>query len=178
MYAHPYIKAAAITDHDTLKGYYKTRELASAYQDILIIPGVEVRVTEGDLIILGILELPPKPWTVESVVDFAKESGGLAIVAHPYRVYGLGDLAMRYGFDAVEVLNGLSSPQLNKLAEGLAKTMNLPGVAGSDAHKVDELWTAYTEVQASFNVDEILKAIKNGFVKVPGTGRLIRSWTL
>jgi histidinol phosphatase-like PHP family hydrolase len=35
------------------------------------------------------------------------------------------------------------------MAENLAKEMGLPGVAGSDAHNVDELWTAYTEVQAS-----------------------------
>ncbi|MDI6846950.1 MAG: PHP domain-containing protein [Candidatus Bathyarchaeia archaeon] len=173
LYAHPSIKAVAITDHNTIEGYYKVRKLASAYQDILIIPGVEVSAVEGDLTVLGVAELPPKPWTVENVVDFTKERGGLVVVAHPYRAYGLGDLAKNYDFDAIEVLNGISAPHVNKMAENLAKAMGLPGVAGSDAHRVHELWTVYTEVQASSDADEILKAIKKGLVRVASTRKSI-----
>jgi predicted metal-dependent phosphoesterase TrpH len=173
LYAHPFIKAVAITDHNTVEGYYKAQELASAYEDVLIIPGVEVSTVNGDLIVLGIAELPPKPWTVKNVVDFAKEKEALTIAAHPYRAYGLGDLARKYDVDAIEVLNGASPPNVNKLAENLAKEMNLPGVAGSDAHQVGELWTVYTEVQATSDVDEILKAIKDGLVRVGTTEKSI-----
>ena len=174
LYAHPFIRAAAVTDHNTVEGYYKVRELARAYQDILIIPGVEIATTEGDLIVLGVEELPPKPWTVRDIIDFARQNGGLVVVAHPYRAYGLGDSAQKYPVDAIEVLNGASPPNVNKLAENLAKTMNLPGVAGSDAHSVEELWTAYTEVQAALDVDEVLRAIKSGLVRVASsTGRSI-----
>ena len=173
LYAHPFIKAVAITDHSTVDGYYKVRELASAYQDILIIPGVEVSTIYGDLIVLGVAELPPEPWTVENVINFARERGALTIAAHPYRAYGLGDLTKNYDVDAIEVLNGISSPHANKMAENLAKEMGLPGVAGSDAHQVNELWTAYTEVQASLDIDEILKAIKKGLVRVALTEKSI-----
>ena len=173
LYAHPFIKAVAITDHNTVQGYHKVQKLASPYQDILIIPGIEVSAVGGDLIVLGVTELPPKPWTVENVIDFARERDGLVVVAHPYRAYGLGDLAKNYDFDAVEVLNGISTPQVNKMAETLAKAMGLPGVAGSDAHRAHELWTAYTEVQASSDIDEILKAIKKGLVRVASTGKSI-----
>lgn len=173
LYAHPFIKAVAITDHNTVEGYYKVRELASAYQDILIIPGVEVSTIEGDLIVLGVAELPPRPWTVENVIDFARERQALTIAAHPYREYGLGDLTKNYDVDAIEVLNGASQPHVNKLAENLAKEMGLPGVAGSDAHQVNELWTVYTEVQASSDIDEILKAIKKGLVRVASTEKSI-----
>jgi predicted metal-dependent phosphoesterase TrpH len=165
LYAHPYIKAVAITDHNTTKGYHKTRKLASAYQDILIIPGIEVTTTEGDIIILGVTEPPPKPWTPENIIDYTKQQNGITIAAHPYRTYGLGDQAKNYDFDAIETLNGISTPQANKTAQKLAKTMNLPGVAGSDAHRTNEMWSVYTEVQASLNIDEILKAIKKGLVK-------------
>jgi len=52
--------------------------------------------------------------------------------------------------------------------------MKLPGVAGSDAHTVDELWTVYTEVHASTqSVDDVLEAIKRGSVKVGLTGKSI-----
>jgi len=51
--------------------------------------------------------------------------------------------------------------------------MGLPGVAGSDAHNNEELWTVFTEVQASLDVDEILKGIKKGFLKVSSTKKSI-----
>ena len=173
LYAHPYIKAVAITDHNTLEGYYKVQKLASAYEDILIIPGIEVTTTEGDIIILGITEPPPKPWTPENIINYTKQQNGITIAAHPYRTYGLGDLAKNYDLDAIEVLNGISTPQANKMAQNLAKTMSLSGVAGSDAHRVDEMWTAYTEVQASSNTEEILTAIKKGLVKIASTRKSI-----
>jgi predicted metal-dependent phosphoesterase TrpH len=162
--AHNSIKAAAVTDHDTVEGLSATRKLASVYPDILIIPGVEISTTEGDTVILGTDELPPKPWTVDDIIDFARERDCVSIVAHPYREYGMGDLARNYKFDAVEVLNGASSPLANKQAHELAKLMGVPGVAGSDAHQPAELCNVYTEIQAGLDVDEVLKAIKKGSV--------------
>lgn len=172
--AHPSIKAVAITDHNTVRGYFKVQELASAYPDLLIIPGIEVSTLEGDLILLGVAEVPPQPWTVENVIDFARSRGGLVVAAHPYREFGLGDSARRYPIDAIEVLNGGCPRQLNVLAEELAKAMGLPGVAGSDAHRVDELWTVYTEIQASTDLDDILRAVKKGFVKASHSEKSIR----
>jgi histidinol phosphatase-like PHP family hydrolase len=83
-------------------------------------------------------------------------------------------LAKAYHIDAIETLNAITSPEANKAAENLAKEMGLPGVAGSDAHEPDELWSVYTEIQASLDVDAILKAIKNGFVRVSHTEKSIR----
>lgn len=171
--AHPFVKAIAVTDHNTLRGYYKVRELASAYDDILIIPGVEVSTVDGDLLILGVAEAPPQHWTVESVIDFAHSRSGLVIAAHPYRAFGLGDSAKNYSIDAVEVLNGGCSRQLNVLAEKLAEKMGLPGVAGSDAHRREELWSVYTEIQASRDLEDVLKAIRRGLVRVSYAGKSI-----
>ena len=164
--AHPSVKVAALTDHNTVLGYGLTRKLASDYPDILIIPGVEISTPQGDIVVLGTEELPHEPWTVESVVDFARENGSVSVVAHPYREYGMGDLARNYKVDAIEVINGASSPSANKLAQELARIMGLPGVAGTDAHQPEDLFTVYTEVQAGLSVEEILKALKKGLVKV------------
>jgi predicted metal-dependent phosphoesterase TrpH len=171
--AHNFIKAAAVTDHDTVEGLTETRKLAAAYPDILIIPGVEISTAEGDLLVLGTEETPPKPWTVETVLDFARDNACVSVVAHPYREYGMGDLARNYKVDAIEILNGVSTPHANKLAQDLAKSMALPGTAGSDAHNPSELFTVYTEIQASLDVDEILKAIKKGLVTTHSTTRSI-----
>jgi len=170
---HPTIKAVAITDHDGIEGYFKVLELAAAYKDVLIIPGVEITTPEGDLVVLGITELPPKPWNVKDVIDFSKERQGVVVVAHPYRDYGLGNLAKNYPVDAVEVLNGGTQPDLNKLAENLAMEIGLPGVAGSDAHKIEDLWSAYTDIEASLNLDDVLRAIKKGFVKASSARKSI-----
>lgn len=173
LHKHPHIKAAAITDHNTTKGYHTTKQYATTYEDILIIPAVEITTTEGDILILGVTELPPTPWTVENIIEFAKQKNALTIAAHPYRTRGLGDAAKKYNLDAIETLNGITTPNANKQAENLAKQMHLPGVAGSDAHKPEELYNVYTEIQASSNINEILEAIKKGQVKAIPTQKSI-----
>lgn len=164
---HSSIKAAAVTDHDSVAGCGAIRQLASAYPDILIIPGVEISTQQGDIVVLGTEELPPQPWTVEGVIDFARETSAVSVVVHPYREWGMGDLARNYRFDAVEIYNGASSASANKAAKDLAKLMGLPGVAGSDGHQASDLGVVYTEIQAGLDVDEILGAVKKGLVKVP-----------
>ncbi|MCX8150607.1 MAG: PHP domain-containing protein [Candidatus Bathyarchaeota archaeon] len=172
--AHPSVKVAAVTDHDSIKGIDPVRRLAKPYSDILIIPGVEISTPEGDILVLGAEELPPKPWTVQTVVDFAKDHSYVSVAAHPFREWGLGELTMTSNVDAIEVLNGSSSAQANKQAVELAKTMKLPGVAGSDSHQPSELYSVYTEIQASMDVDEILRAIKKGLIAVSQTEKSIR----
>ncbi len=162
--AHSFIKVAAVTDHDSVRGCRAAIELASPYPDILIIPGVEISTLEGDILVLGTEELPPKPWTPEAVVDYAKRIGGVSVAAHPYREYGMGDLARNYSVDAIEVMNGNSSSAANAQAKDLAKSMGLPGTAGSDAHQMSELFSVCSKIDASLDVDSILRAIKKGSV--------------
>jgi predicted metal-dependent phosphoesterase TrpH len=173
LFAHASVKAVAVTDHNNLDGYDKVRELAKPFKDILIIPGVEITTPEGDLLVLGVVELPPQPWNVRNVIDFARRNDGVVVAAHPYREYGLGNLAKNYDVDALEVLNGGTPPHLNRLAENLAREMKCPGVAGTDAHNTDELWTVCTEIQASLDVDDVLRSIKKGLVKACSCSRSI-----
>ena len=169
LHAHTFIKGVAITDHDTIRGCVEVRRLAKAYEDILIISGIEVSVENGHLIILGIEECPKYPLSVESVLDFAKERDGIVVIPHPYRELGLGDISENIKADAIEVLNPHATQEENKKAESLARRVNLPCVAGSDAHSLQELWLAYTKVDAKQEVDDVLKAIKDGRVKVAST---------
>ena len=162
--AHSFIKAAAVTDHGSVRGIKATVELAKAYPDILIIPGVEITTPQGDVLVLGTEELPPKPWSPEVVVDYAKSIGAVTVVAHPFREYGMGDLARNYKFDAVEVLNGGSSAKANSEAKVLAKSMGLPGTAGSDAHQVSELFSVNAKIDCALTVEGVLKAIKKGSI--------------
>ena len=166
LHAHSFIKGVAITDHDTLQGYFHARKLAVAYEDILVIPGIEVTTQQGHINILGIEEKPTHLSSVESVVDFAKERNGTIIIPHPYRELGLGDVARNIQADAVEVLNAYSTGKENEMAQELAKAKGLPGVAGSDAHTPEYMWAMYTKIKAEPNVDDVLEAIKRGLVQV------------
>jgi len=169
LHAHPFIKGVAITDHDTIRGYEEVSKLAKAFEDILIIPGIEVSVENGHIIILGIEECPTYPSSIESVIDFTKERSGVVIIPHPYRELGIGDTSEDIEADAIEVLNPNATQEENKKAENLARKINLPCVAGSDAHSLQEMWLAYTKVDAKQEVNDILRAIKNGRVKVAST---------
>ena len=165
LYAHPFIKAVAITDHNTMQGYIEVRKLASSYQDLTIIPGVEVSTHHGDIIVLGVEEKPSHASTVWEVVDFAKARAGVIVIPHPYRINGIGDLAETVPADAIEVINPTATLRENKMAQELAKMKHLPGIAGSDAHAPTHMFTAYTEVNADPETDEILRALKKGQVK-------------
>jgi len=162
--AHSFIKVAAITDHDSTRGCKAAIELASAYPDVLIIPGVEISTVQGDMLVLGTDELPPKPWTPQAVVDYAKAIDAVTIVAHPFRMYGMGEQAKNFKVDAIEVLNGGSSKEANAQAKEFAKALKLPGTAGTDAHQVSELFSVYTQIDSAFSVDSVLAAIKKGAV--------------
>jgi predicted metal-dependent phosphoesterase TrpH len=167
LHAHPFIKGVAVTDHNTLEGYFHVHRFASAYEDVVIIPGVEVTTVLGDVIVLGVKEKPAYWSSLESVIDFVRRRNGVIVVPHPYRGGGIRDAAKKIpnGLGAVEVLNPDSTPEENNMADMLAKTGNLPGVAGSDAHHVQQMWKAYTQIDADSNVESILEAIKTGRVK-------------
>ena len=170
--AHPFIKVAAITDHDSVRGCNITVELASDYPDILIIPGVEISTPQGDLVVLGTDELPPRPWTPEIVVDFAESINGISIVAHPFRAFGMAERAYNYKVNAIEVQNGGSSSAANAKARELAKSLGLPGTAGSDAHSISEVFSVHNNIDASLDVDSVLQAIKKGQISVSATSGL------
>jgi predicted metal-dependent phosphoesterase TrpH len=161
---HPTIKAAAVTDHNIVRGVKTVQQLAAPYPDVLIIPGVEITTDQGDIVVLGTEELPPKPWSVENVVDFAKDNACISIAAHPFRELGLGEYAIESHVDAIEVLNGGSSSAANRMARDLAKSAGMVGVGGSDSHRPSELFSVYNEVQAALQVDDILDAIRKGLV--------------
>jgi len=165
LHAHPFIKGAAITDHDTLQGYSQVRKLAATYEDILVIPGIEVSTRQGHITILGVEEKPEDSLTIEAVLNFAEEREGIIIVPHPYRDGGVGQRVENIRADAIEVLNPHCTYKQNRMAEELARAKNLPGVAGSDAHEPREMWVAYTEVKAEPSVEAVLEAIRNGWVK-------------
>lgn len=167
------LDAIAITDHNTMKGSIITRKLAKDYDDITVIPGIEISSSHGHIVALGITEEIKPHQNPEETVDQIHELGGIAIIPHPFVRYRSG-LFARYPFfntiDAIETKNsrfvfGIS----NGKAEKLSKENNIPQIGSSDSHFIGSIGKCATEVDSdSSNVDDIINAIKKGKTRAYG----------
>ncbi len=174
--AHPSVKCAIVTDHDTLKGYQRAKRLSKQYEEeVLIIPGIEVSTDKGHLTLLGVEEEPRGLLSPSEAVDFAQERDALVLIPHPFRS-GTGiasNLKTRIKADAVEVFGPRFTKAEAKMSSTLAKLLKAIPVAGSDCHRVEEFATCYTCVNAAtLGVDEILSALRLGPTRPVCTVRL------
>jgi hypothetical protein len=159
------VDGVAITDHDTMDGVAKAKKAAKKY-GIKFIPGVEISTPSGDILAIGIQEMPKTDEILE-IFDNIHQQGGVAILAHPFAGFWQLSFAniielLKGQFDAIEVYNASTPMPANAEAAKLAKRIGMVGVAGSDAHFVEMVGSAYTISDDS----DIVKAIKKGDVKV------------
>lgn len=158
----------AITDHDTIKGAKRALKLASE-REFMIIPGIEVTTLQGHVLGLNITTSIPQNLSLVETVEKIHEATGIAIAAHPIvfiKSHIKPRIASASNLDGVEVINSSAFPFFlsTRLSQALAERMKLPQTAGSDAHHASEIGTAYTMVKADSDIDEIIKAIRNGAV--------------
>lgn len=134
----------AITDHNSFGAY----ETLKDEKEIIVIPGIEVSTLSGHVIGLWVKDNIPKDMSVEETINKIHESGGIAVAAHPYRyITGLKEKNVRANrFDVIEIMNGRCLPGNNKRSELLARSLNLPVSAGSDAHYLEELGRVYLDI--------------------------------
>ncbi|PCN50245.1 metal-dependent phosphoesterase [Candidatus Geothermarchaeota archaeon ex4572_27] len=163
------LSGVAVTDHGTVRGGLEARRHAP--QGFIVIPGVEVRTDEGDLLALFVEE-EVEPGGFMEVVDRVRGMGGIAVLPHPYdssrrsTVGRVEELAREV--DAIEAFNSRClSMEANERAARLATSLGKPVTAGSDAHFALELGRAVVLVEAS-DVEEVRKAILRGEVRVEG----------
>jgi predicted metal-dependent phosphoesterase TrpH len=157
------LDGVAITDHDTVDGALKL----VGKTDLLIIPGIEITTSGGHIIGLNLTTPIPSSLSPSETVQRIHRAGGIAVAAHPVTLFnGLRLTDTTSDFDAVEVINSANFPFFlsTHLSKKLAVRLNLPQVAGSDAHYGPEIGFAYTLLDADLEVDEIVRSIKKGAV--------------
>lgn len=157
------LDGVAVTDHDTVLG---ARKLVKQ-KNSLIIPGIEVSSLQGHILGLNITEPVPPRLDITETVEKIRRLGGIAAIAHPSVVIktGLGTkITSASHIDAVEVINASAFPFFisTYLGRRLAHRLNLPQIAGTDAHYPEEIGSAYTLVYAESNRDDVTAAIKKG----------------
>ena len=139
----------AVTDHNSLEGSLRARELA----DFPVIIGEEVTTADGELTGLFLTEAIPRGLSAVETARRIKDQGGLVSIPHPFDVFRrnvisaavlpeiikLADIVE--GFNA---RNTLSSA--NRRAKALAASAGVPITAVTDAHTAVEVGRAYTEI--------------------------------
>ena len=146
-------------------------ESYAAERGMVLIPGVESTV-EGKHILL--LNFEPEAEDVRTFGELAAlkaRSAGLVIAPHPFfpaptSLFGALDRNGRL-FDAVE-RNAMFTRQIdfNARAERWARAHGKPIVGNGDVHRLQQLGTTYTLVDAERNPDAICSAIAAGRVQV------------
>ena len=155
------LDGVAITDHDRIDGALKIAKET----DFLIVPGIEISSLNGHIIGLNVDELVPPKLSVDETLDRIHEAGAIAIACHPITFFKeslKGCISPR--FDAIEVINSSAFPfnYSVRRSEEIASRLGIARVAGSDAHYGPEIGYAYTLVNAEPEIDEIVKAIREG----------------
>jgi len=167
------IDCLAITDHDVIEGAREAVEYARG-KPILIIPGIEIKTKEGDILGLNVKEVIPKNLSARETVKKIKEAKGIAIIPHPFGWFCSfkGDLENLIAeIDGIEVLNASTvfGPG-NKKAFEFAKKHNLPFTCGSDAHFPNFVGKCYLEIPGkNLSLEEVLQKIKNKEGEISGS---------
>ena len=160
--------AFSITDHNGMNCY------PFQVEGLIVLPGMEITTADGHVLAYMINEPIPRGRGVEETIDLIHQQGGLAVAAHPSRWWsGLGEKNVRgKKFDAVETLNSRSLGLGNRAAALLARTMDLPGTGGSDAHVTEHVGRALTVFPDDCqNAEDIVRALRSGEVSTEGRSR-------
>jgi predicted metal-dependent phosphoesterase TrpH len=163
--------ALALTLHDRQLEMAPYRSYA-AERGVTLIPGIE-RTIEGKHVLL--LNFSPATEQVRSFDDLARlraRERGLVVAPHPFfpAPNCLGRARMeRHAelFDAVEI-NGmfLRALDFNRRAREWARVHGKPLVGNGDVHRLSQLGTTYSLVEADAHPDAICEAIRAGRVRV------------
>ena len=144
------ISCVAVTDHDTIEGALRLRELAPSR----IIVGEEIHTTSGEITGLFLREsIQPRLSPMETI-ERIKDQGGLVYLPHPFdgmRGSVLEKQALEEvwkNVDIIEVFNSRNAfPWSNRKALKFASEKGIAFAVGSDAHSQYEIGRAYIMIE-------------------------------
>lgn len=150
------LDAVCFTEHHIIWPPDELRSLEDS-AGIRLFGGTEITTDQGDILVFGLDTEIEQVTPIAELRQVVEGEGGYMIAAHPFRgflLFGLGQLGMaaeeaakrplfQY-VDAVEVCNGRLTRPENEMAQQVATYLGLPGVGGSDAHRIDEIGRCIT----------------------------------
>jgi predicted metal-dependent phosphoesterase TrpH len=171
------IDVVCATDHNTIEGALRLRELATSLR---VIVGEEVTSRDGEIIGLFLETAIPRGLSGEETIARIHDQGGIVSVPHPFsrnRLYHIKRAALErlwQQIDCIEVFNAREAFAADNLrAAAFAKEHNIPGAVGSDAHRTSEIGRAWLEIDEFTDQQSFVQAVRNGSVHGSLTGSAI-----
>lgn len=168
------IDCICITDHHEIKGAIEAMKF-SFDKNILIISGIEILTTSGDVLGINVKKIIPDGLSVEKTIEEIRKQGGMAVIPHPFdwpvvNFRGGEKKLCSIDFDAIEAFNSsVIFKSANQKAFNFSQKNNLPITASSDAHRAEFVGRGYIEISRSIlSEKEVLEEIKNKKVKING----------
>jgi len=162
------IDRIAITDHNTIKGAQKAKEIDSEQ----VIVGEEIMTQKGELLAYFIKDEIPPGLSPQETIKRLRHQGAIISVAHPFDKIRHGHwekkdlIEILPLIDAIETFNARCMfPKYNKIAKDFAAVHNIPGTAGSDAHALVEVGKASMIVPDFNDASSFKKAIIAGKIE-------------
>ena len=152
------------TDHDTIAGALRLRELADGYR---IVVGEEISSADGDLIGLFLESAIPAGLSGEETIARIHDQGGIVSVPHPFsrnrrhriRRAALERLAPL--IDCIETFNAREAfAQDNQRAAEFAERHGIAAGLGSDAHTPWEIGRVHLEMDDFTDAAGFLTALR------------------
>ncbi|MGH2492421.1 MAG: PHP domain-containing protein [Candidatus Limnocylindria bacterium] len=180
------VKAAGLhvvcaTDHNTIEGALRLREIADGFR---VIVGEEVSTRDGEIIGLFLEKAIPRDLSAEETIRRIHDQGGLVSVPHPFsrnRMFHLRRAVLERvwkDIDCIEVFNAREAfTKDNVRAAAFATEHEIPGAAGSDAHRASEIGRAWVEVEEFAGREDFIAALREGSVIGKLTGNYIHLMT-
>lgn len=119
----------------------------------------------GDVLVFGAVELPDKPWALDEICLTVHSQGGIVIAAHPYaRLVGMGDDVRSAMVDAIEIANyRYLSAEATRRLEETCRDLQLPAIASSDAHAVENIGSFCVGLdELVLTAEELARVIREG----------------
>lgn len=154
---------APLRTYDHIKDYAKKKGL-------VLIPGTEAFLDKRETILLNFKKDLRKYLTLDSAYDL-KDENVLVMAPHPFfvKMDCLGDKLIEHIklFDAIEHSHFYTTfVNKNKKAIEVARKYKKALIANSDAHRLYQIDTNYTLIDAEPNIDSVLEAIRKNKVEM------------
>ncbi len=139
------LDGVCITDHDTMDVRYQLSE-GIQKNGICVLFGMEYSTAQGDFLLFGPFEALPTDLPADILLRTVRETGGVAVAAHPFRSQRPTDeKVIREGLcGVVESINGRNSTVENAAVDNWLARYDLVQCGGSDAHTPEEVGTFAT----------------------------------
>jgi predicted metal-dependent phosphoesterase TrpH len=149
---------------------------SSDHEGFVLLTGFEYGSSKGDLLVYGLTpdqvrETEPGLPPPEAVARFT-ELGGCCVAAHPTRAgHGFDETIVSLPLAGIEVASTALQPHEQQLAGRITEATGIPAVAGSDAHRIQDIGQYATEfLDVVRSASELHNALHRGRFRVRPSG--------